>query len=190
MRIKDEDKVTKIYRAAIKVVNSDGFEGSSMAKIAAEANVSPATIYLYFENKEDMIKKLYIHLKSRLSSSYYSEEIELTPSKGTFRSLWLNHYQFIVDNKDEFSFLENFSNCPLINKIEEINKLDFCSAIDALFDKSRSIGILHNLKNDLLFSMLFSPINHLVKKINISNKQIETSELIDIFEASWRAIAK
>ena len=58
MRIKDEDKVIRIYQAAIKVVNSDGFQGSSMSKIAKQAGVSPATIYLYFENKDDMIKKL------------------------------------------------------------------------------------------------------------------------------------
>ena len=63
MRVKDEDKVTRIYQAAMRVINRDGFQGSSMSKIANEADVSAATIYLYFENKDDMINKLFIHLK-------------------------------------------------------------------------------------------------------------------------------
>lgn len=190
MRVKDDKKVSKIYSAAIKIVNREGFEGSSMAKIAAEANVSPATIYLYFENKEDMIKKLFIHLKSRMSGSYYADLTELTPSKGTFRSIWLNHYRFLTENTDEFQFLENFSNCPLMNKIDENNKLDYCANIESLFEQSKSSGLLLNLNNDLLYSMLFSPINHLAKKFNSEDKRLETSRLIDTFEASWRAIAK
>ena len=190
MRVKDDEKVNKIYRAATKVVNNDGFEGSSMSKIAAEADVSAATIYLYFDNKEDMIKKLFIHLKSRMGNSYHRDNNELTPSKGTFRTLWLNHYQFITENIEEFNFLENFTNCPLINKIEEENKLDYCTTIEAFFEKSKSIGLIQNLNNDLLYSMLFSPINYLLKKSTAINKSLVTSDLIDTFEASWRAISK
>jgi len=190
MRIKDDEKVNKIYRAAIKVVNRDGFEGSSMSKIATEAGVSPATIYLYFENKDDMIKKLFIHLKSRMGNSYYKDNSELTPSKGTYRTIWLNYYQFILENSEEFNFLENFTNCPLINRIENDYKLDYCSTIELFFEKSKSIGLIQNLSNDLLYSLLFSPVNYLLKKAIATNKPLETNELINVFESSWRAISK
>ncbi|MEI8272582.1 MAG: TetR/AcrR family transcriptional regulator [Paludibacter sp.] len=190
MRIKDDEKVNKIYRAAIKVVNRDGFEGSSMSKISAEADVSAATIYLYFENKEDMIKKLFIHLKSRMGNSYHKDNNELTPSKGTYRTMWLNHYQFIMENIEEFNFLENFTNCPLINKIDKDNKLDYCSTIETFFEKSKSIGLIQNMNNDLIYSLLFSPINYLVKNSISTNNNLETNDLIDTFEASWRAISK
>jgi len=190
MRIKDDEKVNRIYQAAIKVVNNDGFQGSSMSKIAKEADVSAATIYLYFENKDDMIKKLFIHLKSKLGHSYFNDENDLSPSKGTFRAIWLNHYQYIVENMEEYNFLENFSNCPLIEKVEKENKLDYCPTFESLFNRSKSSGLILNLHNDLIFSLLFSPINHLAKKNKSSNKILTTSELIELFEASWRAISK
>ena len=190
MRVKDDEKVNKIYRAAIKIVNRDGFEGSSMAKIATEADVAPATIYLYFDNKEDMIKKLFVHLKSRMGGSYHNNINEFTPSKGTYRTMWLNHYQFITDNIEEFNFLENFSNCPLFNKIENEQKLDYCSSIESFFEQSKNIGLIQNLTNDLLYSLLFSPINYMVKKSASTNNQLDTNVLIDTFEASWRAISK
>ena len=102
MRVRDEDKIPRIYKAAIKVINRDGFEGSAISKIASEAGVSPATIYLYFENKEDMIKKLFIHVKERMGHSYFAEGMEMTVAKGTFRSIYLNHYQYIIDNLEEY----------------------------------------------------------------------------------------
>ena len=190
MRIKDEEKVTRIYQAAIKVVNSDGFQGSSMSKIAKEANVSAATIYLYFENKDDMIKKLFIHLKSKNGHSYFDEKSDLSASKGTFRTIWLNHYDYIMGNIEEFNFLENFSNCPLIELIEKEKKLDYCPTFESLFDNSKSSGLIHNLNNDLLFSLLFSPINYLVKRSKSTGVNLSTTELIQIFDASWRAISK
>ena len=38
MRVKDDEKVVRIYQAAIKVINQDGFQGSSMSKIAELAD--------------------------------------------------------------------------------------------------------------------------------------------------------
>ncbi|HEY6914893.1 MAG TPA: TetR/AcrR family transcriptional regulator [Paludibacter sp.] len=190
MRIKDEDKVNRIYRAAIKVVNSDGFQGSSMSKIAKEADVSAATIYLYFDNKDDMIKKLFIHLKSKMGHSYFNENNDLSPSKGTFRTIWMNHYQFIMENMEDYSFLENFSNCPLIERVEKEQKLDYCPTFELLFEKSKQGGLILNLNNDLIFSLLFSPINYLVKKYRSIGKSLSTNELIEVFDASWRAICK
>jgi len=190
MRVKDEDKVNRIYRAAIRVINHEGFQGSSMSKIAKEADVSAATIYLYFDNKDDMIKKLFIDIKSQMGHSYFKVESDLTPSKGTFRTIWLNHYQYIMDNMEDYNFLENFSNCPLIEQIEIEYKLDYCPTFESLFDKSKICGLVLNLNNDLLFSLLFSPISYLVKKTKTRQKELSTNDLIEVFEASWRAICK
>lgn len=45
----------QVLEAAAKCFNSEGFHGASMAKIAAEADLSVGQIYRYFENKEAVI---------------------------------------------------------------------------------------------------------------------------------------
>ena len=190
MRVKDDNKVARIYSAAIMVINHEGFEGSSMSKIAKKADVSAATIYLYFENKEDMLKKLYIYLKGRMGHSYFNSELDLSSSKGTFRTIWLNHYQYILDNIEEYNFLENFSNCPLIERIEKENTLDYCPTFESLFQNSKTAGLLQNIHNDIIYSLLFAPISYMVKKSKSTGIAISTNELIQIFEASWRAVSK
>lgn len=190
MRIKDDEKIDRIYRASIKVINRDGFQGSSMVKIAKEADVSAATIYLYFENKNDMIDKLYINTKLKMGSSYFQEGVDLSPSKSTFRTLWINHYQYITENIEEYVFQENFSNCPLIQHIEKKYNMDYCPTFEKLFESSKSTNLIQNIDNDFIYSLLFAPISTLVKKNKISGNTFSTNDLIQIFESSWKSISK
>lgn len=189
MRIKDEEKIPKIYKAAIVVVNRAGLEGCSMSKIASEAGIAPATIYLYFDNKDDMMKKLFIHVKQGMGNSYFSHDSELTVSKGTFRTIWFNHYQYIINNIDEYIFLENFSNSPQLSHIEKEYMLDYCPVFESLFNRSKTEGLLQPLQNDIIYSLLFAPLSQLVKKEKNGLLKLESNELMHIFEASWRAIS-
>lgn len=189
MRVKDDAKIPRIYFAAVKVVNRYGLEGSSMSKIAEEAGVSAATIYLYFDNKDDMMRKLFLHIKDRMGHSYFSHEMELSPSKATFRKIFLNHYQYIVSNFEEYLFLEDFSTSARISNVEPQFLVDFCPVMESLFDRSKESGLLLSIPNDLIYSLLFAPLTfHLKKNIGKTASMPDTAALMLLFEASWRAI--
>ena len=51
---KNADKRQEILDAAIKLFSERGFEKTTVDEIAARANVGKGTIYLYFENKEQI----------------------------------------------------------------------------------------------------------------------------------------
>jgi len=57
--MKDENKHQKILHAAIKIFSEKGFYNSRVSEIAKEANVADGTIYLYFENKDDILISLF-----------------------------------------------------------------------------------------------------------------------------------
>ena len=63
MRYKDEQKQDAIIQATIQLVNEIGFAASSVSKIAKQANVSPATLYIYYTNKEDLLVSTYVSIK-------------------------------------------------------------------------------------------------------------------------------
>jgi len=189
MRIKDEEKIPKIYNAAIRIINRDGFDGCSMSKIAKEAGIAPATIYLYFENKEDMLNKLFIHVKHGIGNSYFSANNNLVPTKETFRQIWFNHYNYILNNLEEYIFIQNFSNSPLLQKIDLQEKADYCPVFESLALTSKNEGVLLPLKNDLIYSMLFAPMSYMVKKAIAENIELTNDELNQIFETSWKGIS-
>ncbi len=66
MRRKDDEKERRIRHAVIELMLREGFNGTSIAKIARLAGVSPATVYIYYENKEEMLQDIYLE---------YSEEV-------------------------------------------------------------------------------------------------------------------
>ncbi|HOZ87501.1 MAG TPA: helix-turn-helix domain-containing protein, partial [Bacteroidia bacterium] len=59
MRIRDENKEAAIRKKAIEMIVNEGFDGLSMAKLAKAAGVSPATIYIYYKNREDLLHQLF-----------------------------------------------------------------------------------------------------------------------------------
>ncbi|GET30901.1 TetR/AcrR family transcriptional regulator [Prolixibacter sp. SD074] len=189
MRLKDEDKIIRIYQAAVKLINIEGFQGTSVSKIAREANLAPATLYLYFENKEDMLNKLYLHLERKKSMAYIPTEAHLEPTKETFQTIWKRHCQFIRDYPLEFRFLENFSNCPLIEKINQEEGVRAHQPLFDLFEAARQKDILRNLSNQLIYTLFFAPVTHTVKQALNRKEEPDVHILNEIFEAAWRSVA-
>ena len=73
MRTRNQAKYGAIIDATIKLTNELGFDGISISKISKKAKVSPATIYIYFENKEDLFTKLYIDIRNKMSEGALQE---------------------------------------------------------------------------------------------------------------------
>jgi TetR/AcrR family fatty acid metabolism transcriptional regulator len=53
------DKTDAILKAASKIFAEYGFSGAKISEIAREAGVADGTIYLYFQNKEDILLTLF-----------------------------------------------------------------------------------------------------------------------------------
>jgi TetR/AcrR family transcriptional regulator, multidrug resistance operon repressor len=188
--MKDDDKVSRIYDAAVKLINTEGFQGTSMSKIAREAGIAAATIYLYFENKEDMINKLFLHLKHDKSKAYLKGNPVLLPNRETFRTIWFNHYQYVVENPQTFKFLENFTNCHLIDLINQEQAIGYYRLMLDLFELAKEKEVLKDLSNAVLYEFLFAPIGNLLKRAMSLNKTLSEAELETIFETSWSAISR
>ena len=60
MRTRDEVKEGAIRQKALEMAVKEGFDGLSMQKLAKAAGVSPATIYIYFKDRDDLILQLWL----------------------------------------------------------------------------------------------------------------------------------
>ena len=61
-----EQRRQQIMDAAKKVFASNGFGGATIDSIAEEAELSPATIYLYFKNKDELFASLNLRMLESL----------------------------------------------------------------------------------------------------------------------------
>ena len=117
MRNKDFDKQNRIKEAMIRLILRDGIDGTSMSKIAKEASVSPATIYVYYESKEDMLSEVFREYAGK-SYDYLMERIHPAMDAGELiEAIVRSCYHFSVEHEEIFSFVEQCSRCPTLSGV-------------------------------------------------------------------------
>jgi AcrR family transcriptional regulator len=188
MRVKDELKQDALFNATVKLVNEIGFVASSVSKIAREANVSPATIYVYYENKEDLLVSTYINIKESISKAILKDFDDSMPIRDILYKLWLNMFAYISRHPDYLQFSEQFSNSPystLVNK-SEVEK--YFEPIINVLKRGIEQKIIKDVCFDILVTFMFHPIftlsnQRICKDFERNKVNIETA-----FTLAWDAI--
>lgn len=189
MRIKDENKSDAIFNATIDLLNEIGFADISMSKIAKRANVSSSTIYVYFENKDDMLKKTYLYVKNKMFKSLDGVLDEQKEVRETIAALMRKLLDYLLENKSYFLFSEQFDNSPLLSKFCLKNQPDnLMSAYHDYIDKAKAKGALKDADTALLIAYCYYPVAYLAKENFMGHGHI-TEEIIDqAITLSWQAI--
>ncbi|HET7896624.1 MAG TPA: TetR/AcrR family transcriptional regulator, partial [Flavisolibacter sp.] len=72
MRIKDETKVHSVYKATLKLVKDRGLAGITMGDISKAASIATGTLYIYFKNKDELIKALFTECRQHSAEQYFA----------------------------------------------------------------------------------------------------------------------
>ncbi len=188
MRIKDEYKQEALFNATIKLVNETGFVASSVAKIAKEAGISPATIYIYYKNKDDLLVSTYVEIKKNLSIAALKNFDGTRPIRDILKCIWFNMFDFITKNHDHLQFTEQFANSPysdLVNS-EEVEK--YFEPMFSVIQRGIDEKIIKNVNFEMISAFIFYPIlilsnSRLCKTIEMDKKNIGIS-----YDIAWDAI--
>ena len=126
MRTKDDTKQDALFEATVKLVNEIGFAASSVSKIAKEAGISPATIYIYYKNKEDLLVSTYVEIKKNIGRAIQEDFDDTQPVRNILKHVWFRMFEYISQHPDYFQYTEQFANSPyqvLVDKKEMKNFL-------------------------------------------------------------------
>lgn len=156
MRRKDDEKQLNIKNAVIQLILEEGFQGASISKIARIAGVSPATVYIYYDNKEAMLRDIYqecsedaAHYLIRcLRPGMDGEEIIAELIRG--------YYEYITGNREVFYFIEQFSTCPAL--CAGCVSTQGPAYLSRLLAELKQKQIFNNFDTDNLYAVLFSPV--------------------------------
>ena len=181
MRKKDDEKEKSIKEAVIKLILQEGFHGTSISKIAKVAGVSPATVYIYFENKEIMLQDIYIEYAEEIFDYLLNRVNQEMRGQQLIEILVRSYYNYIRENKEIFSFVEQFSNCPsLASGCSEIKGI---YNINNLIAEMKNNQVIRDYSNDNLLAILFYP----VKAIAVNNRKSE-AEKADLLQEMIKII--
>lgn len=167
MRKKDDEKLKSIKEAVIKLILQEGFHGTSISKIAKMAGVSPATVYIYFENKDIMLRDIYREYSEEIFDYIVDQVNPDMEGRQLIEIIIRSYYNYIREHREIFSFIEQFSNCPSLScNCSETKSI--CGVYD-LITEMKNNRIVKNYSNSSLLAVLFYP----VKAIAFDNRRNE-----------------
>ena len=162
MRTRDENKEQAIRENALKMIVKEGFDGLSMQKLAKAANVSPATIYLYYKNREDLLNQLYINTaKVFVEETLKDFDPEMSFEEGMWLQ-WKNRFAYSMNYPYDFSFMEQFKNSPLINH-KDIKENHFKEALAAFLKNAIRRNEIAELPVEIFWSIAYGPLYALIR---------------------------
>ncbi len=185
---KSIEKREALVRATIHLVNNSGFHATPMSKIAKMANVSPATIYLYFENKQDLVNKVYLDVKSKFTEYAFQNHNKDTPVAEGFEKIWKRIADFKLKEVEEAMFLAQCDNTPMIDEASRQEGLKHLQPLLDLWHRGKQEGIIKPISDYLLYAYSINPLSFLMLMQQRGVFKIDQDGLEDAYQAAWDSI--
>lgn len=163
MRPRDENKERIIREKALTMMVKEGLEGFSMQKLAKAADVSPATIYIYFKDKEDLVAQLCMDAgKKMMDITFKNFDPAMSFSEG-LRVQWVNRAKYCMKYPEQMHFLEQLRHSPFSDKLTEIMGENFKKVMGDFVTNAIKKKELVKVPVEVYWSIAFAPLYNLVK---------------------------
>lgn len=184
------NKCDLILAATLKLLASRGFHGFSIRDVAKEAGVATGTVYLYFEDREDLIKKLHSQIIATVGQEVFiavEKEMSLYQQfQGMCRRFWglFQQQPEMILSKGQFDHLP----ADLLRSRHEEAKV-VLEPLFTFFIRGREQQVLKDFPDEILFSLAFEPYFEIARKSLQGFVTVDEAMLEKIIHASWDSIA-
>lgn len=163
MRTRDVNKQLAIYQKALKMTVEKGFDGLSMQKLAKAAGVSPATIYIYFKDRDDLLFQLWTEeVKKMVTFTLDGFSPEMSFEEG-LRLQWMNRAKYCMENPLSMHFMEQIKYSPYHATFMKHMDNHFSNVLGAFVHNAIKRKELIKLPLEVYWSIAFAPLYQLVK---------------------------
>jgi TetR/AcrR family transcriptional regulator, multidrug resistance operon repressor len=163
VRLRDPRKEKAIRVKALKMIVDQGLDGFGMQRLAAAAKVSPATIYIYFEDREDLLVQLYVEEMGRMAAATLAGfDAGMRFAEG-LRIQWFNRARYFLKHPVEMHFLEQIKFSPLYERASSATDPTFVDTMQRFVANAIRRKELMRIPVEVYWSVAFAPLYNLVK---------------------------
>jgi AcrR family transcriptional regulator len=178
---KKDERMKRIQDSALKLFGKDGFQKTTISKIAEKANLGTGTVYNYFKSKEEILFSIiqdrsdeYV---SRLDQIIDKSDKDIFGDVSSFIDIYLE--SFSIYNKTIWREMigtglsKNLQIMSLVDKVDQ----GFIERFSELLNKFQENGILRNdIKAEDLVSIIDNlMMSHILRYI--SDKKMSLNKL-------------
>ena len=161
--MRDPRKEKAIRDQALAMIVRHGFDGLSMHKLARAARISPATIYIYFQDREDLILRLYDEVSTRMFAATLEHFDPAMPFAEGLKVQWTNRARYFLKHPREMHFMEQIRFSPLHERAMQASDGRYKEVLKSFVKNAIQRKQLVAVPLEVYWSVAFAPLYQLVK---------------------------
>jgi AcrR family transcriptional regulator len=190
MRTRDEDKEKLILESALQIISKTGLAGLKMSDLAKEAKLATGTVYIYFKDKEELVRKLYLYLMKSTTKDLSTESKSNEPVKLKIKQIAHKYLNDSILNPQKGVFFEQYFRSPYYHETESILQEED-QILQPIYDvviEGQQQSIIKEISPDLLVTIVCGMLDSLAKTAIYTEKNYSETEWETIFGIVWDAI--
>ena len=185
-----KDKRQAILEATRGLLAQYGFHGFSMKQLAQKAGVAAGTVYLYFQDKEDLIRQLHEQILMDVAECVFAGHDTSMPLYEQYRQLWHSLWRFCIEHPDVVLSKDQFDHLPPdIQQAQHADAQRLFAPLLAMFERGRREGVFKPLPDEVLSSFGIENCPVLARKQLLGLIRLDDAALEAAISATWDAIA-
>ncbi|KAF1077517.1 TetR/AcrR family transcriptional regulator [Methanogenium sp. MK-MG] len=179
-----EKKRKALMEAAVDLFSTQGFHATPTQQISDRAGVSAGTLFRYFRTKEELIDSLHTSIHRALADAVDEAIRPETPVEDQIKNVKRQVLHWMFENPKKTLFFEQFASSPNITKKAQKEGFIRFSALDELYQKAVSRGILKGINREVFLANFWYPNFMLIHLHTFGKLQSDVEETIEQSVAS------
>lgn len=189
-----------IKTAAISLFAQNGYEGGTLSAIAKAVHIKTASLYFYFESKEQLFIELFDDIRNRKAENLDQLHEEINTMNSVKDQLYHLYQYFSKRNYEENEEELFWKRCTLFPPKflkEKINQ-DLISYQSKFMDETlrpmillgMKSGVLKEQNPEIIIAAFFGMIDALFNEIHYSKHDAYQQKVIMLWEFYWNSLKK
>jgi AcrR family transcriptional regulator len=190
MRKRDDSKEQLILNTALRMIHKAGMSGLKMSDLAKETGLATGTFYIYFKDKNELIRKLYIYLIEKTTSDLLTPIPKRDPLKIKIQKLAFNYLKVSLLHPEYDAFFEQYYRSPFYSETEAEKSTEnaLMQPIYDLVIQGQKEKIIKDIHAELLVTLVCGMLNELAKTAHYEQRLVTDEEWKDTFNVIWDGI--
>jgi TetR/AcrR family transcriptional repressor of multidrug resistance operon len=163
MRVRNIGKVQLVKQKAIELIVKDGLEGFSMNKLAKACDISVATLYIYYKDRDDLILKIAMEEGTAMAEAMLKDFAPDMPFKEGLRTQWKNRFQYTSDKPLLNSFFEQLRTSSYQQEFLSNYLSEFKVIMSKFMTNIIARGEIEQMPFEIYWSVAFAPLYNLIR---------------------------
>ena len=187
MRSKDMNKEKVIIETALAMITEVGLSGFKMSDLAKKADLATGTLYIYFKNKEDVIRSIFIYILHTVSTDVNFGIDRTRELKDNFKQICYIYVSELVKHPEYKIFLDQFFRSPYCEPTDFAfyDESAFTNSIYKLIKSAQEQKILKPMAPELIILLTRGTLQNYAMQVIHSQKMLEMEVFDEVFDFIW-----